>query len=379
MADLPVLHWHKQNRFRLLRNGDAFFPAMLDAIATANRSVLLELYLFESGRTADRFIRELCDAAARGVRVRVMVDGFGSLALSAQDRDTLRGAGVELGEFNPLRVLGDAVSNLARDHRKLLVVDDRIAFVGGAGITDEFSPEHSPGDYWRETMVAVEGAVVHDWARLFLHAWTGAGHRPFRLLPVGNAPRDARQLGRVAVSHGPALQDVKEHVLGRIARAQRRVWLATPYFLPSVNLRRALVRAARRGVDVQLLLPGGKTDHTLLRVMSHHYYGRLLAQGIRIHEYQPRFMHAKVVLVDDWVTVGSCNFDRWNLRWNLEANQEVEDAGFAAEVAAMFEEDIAQSSSIDADSWERRWPLLRRLESSLEDAGSAIERWLNRR
>lgn len=377
---LPVFRWHPHNHFTLLRNGDQFFPAMLAAIASARHSIFLEIYLFETGGIAARFIDALAAAAARDVDVRVMIDAFGSLALGSADRTRLSRAGVELHVFNPLQVIGDRLRNLTRDHRKLLVVDEEVAFVGGAGITDDFSPEARPHNYWRETMLEIRGAVVHDWSRLFAHAWTAAGNPPLRLRnPSPDPSMTLPQRGRVSIAHGPAVQDVKHNAGARIQRARHRVWLATPYFLPSLTLRRQLAAASRRGVDVRLLLPGAQTDHPLLWLMSHHYYARLLRQGIRIHEFQPRFIHSKTLLVDDWVSLGSCNFDRWNLRWNLEANQEVEDAGFADDVAAMFEEDLAQSSTIDLASWEQRWPLLRRVESSLEDAGRAVERWLERR
>lgn len=380
---LPVFRWHKHNRFRLLRNGDQFFPAMLDAIGHARRNILLELYLFESGSIADRFISALADAARREVTVRVMIDAFGSLALADEDRKALRSAGVQLHVFNPLKVLGDRLRNLARDHRKLLVVDDEVAFVGGAGITDEFDPDARPDRYWRETMLEIRGEVVHDWSRLFANVWAHAGNAPFRVTGTSHAHdaehADLRQMGRVAIAHGPAVQDVKRHVLAQLDSAKRRAWIATPYFLPSIPLRRALIRAARRGVDVRLVLPGSRTDHPLLWVASHHYYGRLLANNIRILEYQPRFIHSKTVLVDDWVSLGSCNFDRWNLHWNLEANQEVLDEEFASIVGTMFEDDMQQSIEIDAEAWARRLPLVRSVEDGLADFGTRVERWLNRR
>jgi phosphatidylserine/phosphatidylglycerophosphate/cardiolipin synthase-like enzyme len=132
------------------------------------------------------------------------------------------------------------------------------------------------------------------------------------------------------------------------------VWFSTAYFVPSRSVLRALQRAAARGVDVRLLLPGPYTDHPAVRHAGRRFYGRLLRHGVRIHEYQPRFLHAKSVLCDHWVSIGSSNLDRWNLRWNLEANQEVDDAGFAAQVQAMFERDFADSLEIRYPEWHRR-------------------------
>ncbi|MFP5383989.1 MAG: phospholipase D-like domain-containing protein [Gammaproteobacteria bacterium] len=376
--NLPELHWRRKNHFRLLANGDQFFPEMLGAIASARRQILLELYLFESGRVADRFVSALGAAASRGVDVRVIIDAFGSLALSSPDRETLSRAGVKLHVYNPLQVLGDRVRNLARDHRKLLVIDGKRAFVGGTGITDEFSPEASPDSYWRETMLDIRGPVVGDWARLFAQVWTGGGNPAFRVASAREAVAGGTQAGRVAIAHGLNVQDVQHHALDAIRVARRRVWLSTPYFLPSMRMRRELARAARRGVEVRLILPGSHTDHPLLRMASHHYYAGLLRHGIHIHEYQPRFIHSKTLLVDDWCSIGSCNFDRWNLRWNLEANQEVQDAVFAREVAAMLEKDILCSVRIEPEDWAGRLPVISRLEEGLANGGQAIERFLDR-
>lgn len=381
---LPAQHWHRDNRFLLLTDGDRFFPRMLSAIAAARRQVLLEIYLFESGRVADRFISALSAAAARGVDVRIMIDAFGSLALSSPDRETLRRAGAQLHVYNPLQVLGDRLRNLMRDHRKLLVIDGATAFVGGAGITDDFSPAERPKTYWRETMLEIRGPVVHDWSRLFLHAWINAGNAPFKpMAPPARRGTNAdastwHQAGRLAIAHGPAVQNIKDNAFQEISTARQRVWLETPYFVPSMRLRKELLRAAHRGVDVRLILPGTRTDHPVLRLGTHHYYARLLRHGIRIFEYQPRFIHSKTLLVDDWVSIGSCNFDRWNLRWNLEANQEVRDGEFAQEVAAMLAKDIGACIEINADAWAKRLPVLSKIEAGLARAGQALERYLDR-
>lgn len=377
-TNLPEFHWHRKNHFRLLTNGDQFFPEMLAAIAAARHQVLLEFYLFESGRVANRFISALGAAASRGVDVRVIIDAFGSMALSSPDRDTLSRTGVKLHLYNPLQLLGDRVHNLARDHRKLLVTDGERAFVGGTGITDEFSPEASPDSYWRETMLDIRGPVVADWARLFARVWTDGGNPAFRLARARQPAAVGNQAGRVAIAHGLNVQDVTHHALEAIRVARRRVWLSTPYFLPSMRMRRELARAARRGVDVRLILPGAHTDHPLLRLASHHYYAGLLRHGIHIHEYQPRFIHSKTLLVDDWCSIGSCNFDRWNLRWNLEANQEVRDRLFAQQVAGMLEKDMLSSVRIEPEAWAGRLPVISKLEESLANGGQAIERFLDR-
>ncbi len=368
--------WRDGNRFELLADGPAFFPPMLDAIASARSHVLLEMYLFESGALADRFIAALTEAVARGVDVRVMLDDFGALRLSGTDCERLRQGGVRLAFYNPFR-LEKLFDNLARDHRKLLLVDGETAFTGGAGITDVFDSPDPSLPSWRETMVRIEGPVVADWQAAFDSLWRrvhkdgdARAPAPAAVNPVA-VPGAA---GRVTLIRGPATQEIKRSLLREVDAARRRVWFSTAYFIPSWRIRRALRRAALRGIDVRLLLAGPMTDHPAVRHAGRRFYGRLLAVGVRIFEYQPRVLHHKIALCDDWVTIGSCNFDRWNLRWNLEANQEIIDDGFAEQTAAMFAADFTESVEIRHEDWRRR-PWWSRLAESW---WGRVDLWLNR-
>lgn len=345
--------WRHGNRFDLLVDGRCFFPPMLAAIAGARREVLLEMYLFESGAVATRFIDALTRAAGRGVSVRLLLDDFGARGLSRADRERLVAAGIALAFYNPLH-LRKRLRNMLRDHRKLLVVDGELAFVGGAGITDEFDPPGQAEKAWRETMVATRGPVVADWRELFRRVWLH--HSKVPLAPAGSAPAPAADgvRGRVVATRALARQEIRRSLYNRARRARRRLWIATAYFVPSRRLRRVLQQADQRGVDVRLLLPGALTDHPAIRHAGRRFYSDLLRTGVRIFEYQPRFLHAKTVLCDDWVSIGSSNLDRWNLRWNLEANQEVDDAAFAREAQSMFETDFHDSVECSYANWRRR-------------------------
>ncbi|MDW8468549.1 MAG: phosphatidylserine/phosphatidylglycerophosphate/cardiolipin synthase family protein [Burkholderiales bacterium] len=362
--------WRAGNRFELLVDGPVFFDRMLREIEGAQREVLLEIYLAESGAVMDRFAQALVRAAARGVAVYALFDDFGARGLSAADRRRLASGGVRLAFYNALRH-AKLLQNLFRDHRKLLLADARVAFVGGAGLTDEFHPE-PPALPWRETMLRIEGPVVADWRALFAETWARCAGR---LPPLAAAPVEAGgQRGRVATSASLRRDEIVRSVRGRIAAARERAWVATAYFVPPWSLRRALRRAARRGVDVRLLLPGPITDHPTVRQAGRRHYDRLLRAGVRIWEYQRRFLHAKAVLCDRWASVGSSNLDRWTLRWNLEANQEIDDADFARELEAVFLADFAASVEIDPVRWaRRRWTV--RLAEWL--AGK-VESWLVR-
>ena len=365
--------WRHGNRFTLLVDGAQFIPEMLGAIAGAKQSVWLEIYLFESGVVADRFIQALADAVQRAVQVKLLLDDFGAAGLSRYDRARLREAGVDLLFFNPIR-FRRLTENFARDHRKLLVVDERVAFTGGAGITDEFDPPGHPEQRWRETVVRIEGPVVADWAALFCLEWNRQTPRKLVCRPPSPEPPSGGSPGRVSIAQGLASQEIKRALLKQIRSAERTVWLATAYFIPAWRIRRALRNAARRGVDVRLLLPGPHTDHPAVRHAGRRFYGRLLANGVRIFEYQPRFLHSKVFLCDDWVSIGSSNLDRWNLRWNLEANQEIDDSEFAGEVRAMFEADFRDSVECRYAQWRRRpWSARAR-----ERLWGRVDLWLHR-
>ena len=345
---------------------------MLAAIAAAQASVLLEMYLVRSGHVVTRFIDALTAAVRRGARVCVVFDAFGSLGLSRADRRRLLEGGVELRFFNPL-ALAQRLGNLLRDHRKLLVTDGRTAFVGGTGLTDDFAPGNSRGP-WREVMVRIRGPVAADWQRAFARTWRRCGTELGLPLPPPCEPA-AGAAGRLSLSEARQRSVLANGVLRRIDSSAERAWIMSAYFVPARRFRAALGRAARRGVDVRLLNPGARTDHPWVRYAARRFYARMLRSGVRIYEYQPHMLHGKVILCDDWVSVGSSNLDRWSLRWNLEANQEVADRRFADTVAALFERDFLVSRLISRRHWgERAW--LDRLRESIAGAlDRRLDRW----
>jgi cardiolipin synthase A/B len=373
--------WRPGNRFELLVDGHAYFPRMLEAIELARRHVLLEIYLFESGAVASRFIGALTRATARGVLVKVLTDDFGATKLLETDRERLTAAGVELAFYNPVH-LRKWLGNMFRDHRKLLIVDGEVAFVSGTGITDEFDDPKNPARSWRETAVRVTGPVLADWQALFMRVWSR--HAPQALLLPAPMPlAEAEDMsGRVVINSGLIVQDIRRSLFRRVRKARQRVWLTTAYFVPSRKFLHTLRQAAEQGADVRLLLPGRHTDHPAVRHAGRRFYSSLLRHGVRIFEYQPRFLHAKTLLCDQWVSIGSSNFDRWNFRWNLEANQEVYDPGFAGRVRVMFDADLKVSVEIDKDQWQRRRWITRlrehlwgRVDLWLENLGRRRVKW----
>jgi phosphatidylserine/phosphatidylglycerophosphate/cardiolipin synthase-like enzyme len=362
--------WRTGNSFELLDGGGEFFPAMLAAIEAARSSVLLEMYLVRSGLVVTQFVAALAAAVRRGARVCVVFDAFGAQQLARADRRRLLEAGVELRFFNPLE-LRKRLGNLLRDHRKLLITDGCTAFVGGAGLTDDFATGGGRAP-WSEVMVRIEGPVVADWQRAFARIWRRVGGE-LTLSSPPCAPCGAAA-GRLSLSEARQRSVLANGVLRRLDASVQRAWIMSAYFVPARRVRAALGRAARRGVDVCLLLPGARTDHPWVRYASRRFYAPMLRSGVRIYEYEPAMLHAKVILCDDWVSVGSSNLDRWSLRWNLEANQEVADTRFADIVAALFERDFGVSRLISRRYWDRR----ARLERLREDIAGMIDRYLDR-
>lgn len=348
------------NAFRLLAGAEAFLPAMEEAIRQARHYVLVEQYLVESGEVAGRFIEALIACVRRGVRVYMLVDHFGAHALSAIDRQRIADAGIELLFYNPI-YLNRFVRNLPRNHCKQLLIDGEVAFTGGAGISDSYILQNGLPP-WHDVVVEIRGPVVADWQAKFVHAWR---HWDGEIELPESAPHAAgNQHGRLQLSLRGLKKFIKRTLFRRIRHASDRIWLGTAYFLPSRNMLRALRAARRRGVDVRLLLPGPINDHPTVYHAGRRYYHFLLRHGIRIFEYQPAFMHAKLYLCDDWCSVGSCNMDRWGLRWNLEANLESSDPALCGEVEAFFRAGFADSNEITLEHWLRR-PLRHRFEEWL--------------
>ena len=357
--------WREGNRFDILVDGSNFLPRMLDAIDSACETILLEMYLIESGSVVDRFITALLDAAERDVQAYLLLDDYGAIGLKQRERERLVHKNIHIAYYNRLRSHSNLYNlyrifllrqehSLYRNHRKLLLIDGQTAFVGGTGLVDEFDPPGHPEMQWRETMVSIQGPVVADWQQLFTTSWNKSTQQTLSLPQLQPVEHTEAQRGRITVNDIERYSEVLLSLTRHIAHARVRVWLATAYFVPRWRIRRALKRAAKAGVDVRLLLPGPITDHPGVRYISHRLYGRLMKNGVRIFEYQPRFMHAKSVLCDDWVAIGSSNFDRWNLRWNLEANQEIKDEVLAAQVKEMFEQDFSNSVEYSYEQWYRR-------------------------
>jgi len=351
------------NKVTTLLNGDEVFPAMLEAIRSARRSIDFETYIYWSGTVGREFGDALSERARSGVPTHLIIDWLGSTKADEKILEAMRKAGVEIVRYRPLRWYSvDRINH--RTHRKLLVVDGRIGFTGGVGIADQWLGSAQDPEHWRDSHFRVEGPVVAQLQAAFLDNWIEAeGHvldgEAFypQLRPVGS---DFAQVFRSAPGEGSA--SMRLMYLLAIAAATKSILIANAYFVPDSQAVAMLVEARRRGADVEIIVPGPVLDAQIVRRASRAMWGPLLEAGVRIYEYQPTMYHTKVMVVDDiWASVGSTNFDDRSFRLNDEANLNVLDAGFAQEQTRVFAEDRGRSREVTLQAWLRR-PLWERLQ-----------------
>ena len=349
------------NRIDILQNGDEIFPAMLDAIAAAQYSINFETYIYWSGQVAEDFATALIAQAQDGVDVRVLLDWVGSIRMDTALVEKMEDAGVHVVRFRPLRWYTlDRINN--RTHRKFLIVDGQVAFTGGVGIGDEWLGDARNPDEWRETHYRVTGPVVAAMQGGFVSNWvedTGEllqGDTFFP--PLEEAGGQATQF---VLSSTGSRNYMHMTLMTAIASAEGHIRITTPYFVPDDVAISQLVQARARGVEVDIIVPGDHMSKEAVRRASRHFWGDLLKAGVRIFEYEPTFMHAKLLIVDDaFVSIGSTNFDERSFRLNDEANLNVFDTGFAAEKIAIFTDDLVRSRQVSLAEWQSR-PALQRI------------------
>lgn len=363
------------NEVRLLQDGPATYGAMLAAIETARAHIHMETYIFDDDEEGRRFADALIERQRRGVPVRLIRDGAGTFGTPPAFFQRLVDAGIRVLEFNPpnpLRARQEWALN-QRDHRKLLIVDGRTAFLGGINISSVYSSgsfKRRPGGGadgrapWRDTDLQLRGPVVAELQKMFLATWAAQKGEPFDTTNAFAPPEVAGREVVRAIGSSPEepYSLIYATLLSAIGSAETSVHLTNAYFAPDPQLLAALEAAAARGVDVRLILPG-RTDSWLVFHAGRGYYERLLRAGVRIFERRGAILHSKTALVDGvWATVGSTNLDWRSFLHNHELNAVVLGAGFGAQLQAMFVQDLAASDEIVLAQWRQRGLPLRAKE-----------------
>ncbi|MEU5667843.1 phospholipase D-like domain-containing protein [Streptomyces longwoodensis] len=339
-----------------LRNGDKIFPAMLAAIRGARHTIDMMTFVYWRGQIARDFAAALADRAEAGVRVRLLLDGFGAKEIEPDLLDLMDEAGVQVAWFRKPVWLSPFKQN-HRCHRKALIIDEDTAFTGGVGIAEEWCGDARTPDEWRDTHVQVRGPAVDGIAAAFAQNWAECHDELFddrdRFTEHPQPGSSVVQVVRGSASLG--WQDMQTLIRVMLTSAEERFRLATAYFAPDPYFIDLLCRTARRGVRVEILLPGPYTDQRACRLAGQHYYERLLEAGVRIRQFQPTMMHAKIITVDSVASlIGSTNFNRRSMDHDEEVMLAVLDEEFTAVLDADYDADVERSVEMDLERWKRR-------------------------
>ncbi|MEO8550980.1 MAG: phospholipase D-like domain-containing protein [Kofleriaceae bacterium] len=349
-----LLRWRPHCEITVLREGAETYPAMLAAMAGAQKSILLEVYILAADATGEQFRTVMLERARAGVAVRVLYDAVGAFGLATAWFDELRDAGVQVHAFNPIALWRRKYRLSLRDHRKILVVDDAIAFTGGLNIADEYAATEHGGKGWHDMHCQIRGPATLDLSRLFRRTWLATGGKPYPAppraseAPTGTGTSFARVIENTKLRQRGAFRRTYLHV---IKQARDSVLIENAYFLPERSVRRALARAVRRGVKVSIIVPGS-SDVKMVQYAGDYVLRRLAKRGVEILRWQGTMMHAKTAVVDGiWSTIGSYNFDAQSRLNNLEVTVEILDPALGIEMVAEFAESRANCVKYDEAAW----------------------------
>jgi cardiolipin synthase len=349
------------NTVEVLLNGDQIFPAALDAIRSARKTITYAQYFYEEGPIGLELAEALAERCRAGVRAHILLDGFGSLLIPASYREAMTLAGCEVSTFRPLSPLvlltpfGFGNGN-HRSHRRILVVDGRVGFTGGVGVSPKWLGNGRTEGHWRQTDVRIEGPVVASLQGAFVENWLEAtgnvlGGEPY----FPRLPQRGSVFAQV-VRSSPAGGSFSMYTMFLLAMssARRSIYITNPYFLPDSRMTQALTEASQRGVKVVILLPGA-IDNNIVRQASRSRFGALLEAGIEIYEYQAGLLHAKTMTVDGiWATIGSTNLDTRSFALNDEVNAVVYHNEVVSQLEKIFAEDLTYSRKIELEQWRKR-------------------------
>ncbi len=341
------------NDVELLVNGEATFASILEGLALAENYILFQFYMIHDDGLGRRVKSALKERARAGVQVLVLYDEVGSSGLPRSYVDDMRAAGIEVSAFRPTQGWRNRFQLNFRNHRKMVVVDGRVAWVGGHNVGDEYlglDPEFSP---WRDTHVRIEGPAALQVQLTIVADWYWATREIPELNWTARRSADGNQAVMILpTSPTGRLETASLFFVSALSAARERIWLSAPYFVPDEAVMKALQLAALRGVDVRIITTG-KGDSMPVYLAAFHYMHQLRGLGIRFYAYHPGFLHEKVMLIDNQVsTVGTHNFDNRSFRLNFEVGSVIFDEAFAAEMVAMLEDDFAHARPIDVDSWD---------------------------
>ncbi len=356
MKSLGIGGLSGSNQIELISDGDECFRQFVLYIKNAKKSINLETYIFKSDEVGWEIAKCLSEKSKKGIEVNVIFDSFGSLYSSSQIFTYLKSNGVEVLEYHPIAPWKKFWNLNLRDHRKILIIDGKIAFVGGINIAKEYAGKFYNGENWRDTHLRIEGPAVRDIQFFFLENWYRNGgaiiNNNFHFPKLKEAGKKLLMI--LCTKSRKKVRPISESYFRAIKNARYSIYIANAYFIPDAKFYRALIHAAERGVDVRLILPG-KTDFPIVKYASRYLFKRYLKHNIKVYEFKKSILHAKTAVIDGiWSTIGSSNIDRRSFKNNLELNVIVLDQVFGEEMEKVFYDDIKKSIQIKFAYYKKR-------------------------
>ena len=339
-----------------LKNGDEIFSSMIDAVKTAEKTITFETFIYWEGEIGKKFSNLLSEKSTKGVKVHVILDWIGSRSIEESLLKDMKDAGVKVIYYHPLRWYNLSRLN-NRTHRKILVVDGKIGFTGGVGIADQWKGDGEDSDHWRDSHFKVEGPVVSQLQAAFMDNWNATNEEVLHGIDyfpkIDNMGNSVAQVFKSSPEEGSS--SVRLMYLYSIVHAKKSIYIANAYFVPDEHVRKLLIDASKRGVKIEVIVPGEEIDSPITRKASMSTWGEMLSSGINIYQYQDTMFHCKYMIVDDtWVSVGSTNMDNRSFRLNDEANLNIIDSRWAMKMVEIFNLDKEHSKRITYNEWAQR-------------------------
>jgi cardiolipin synthase len=362
LSNITLSSVHHDSRFEVLTNAEQFYPAMLTAIRESQQSINMECYIFRPDEIGRTFMVAMMERARAGVMVKLVVDAIGSFTFGFSAMREMRAAGCKVELYQGFKWHRFSRLN-NRTHRELLIVDGTVAFVGGAGVGDQWAKGVRGKKPWRDTMARVTGPVVASIQGVFAENWVECRGEILGGPKYFPEPRKTGETSSLIVKSSPSDRATACRVIFQmlVESASRHIRITTPYFLPDKALRQAFIATAKRGVTIEIIVPGSHTDQRWVRLVSRRRYNELLREGIKIYEYRAGMTHAKVLNVDDlWIVLGTTNFDNRSFEHNDEVNVALRDEEMAARLADDFRHDLKSCEDVTLETWKRR-PLFEKI------------------
>lgn len=351
LVDSPII---SGGEVKILNNGDEFFPALYNDIENAQSSIHLSTYIWKEGVVSNEFLALLTKKAQQGVKVRIILDGFGAKTITDKELGALKDAGGEVSWFHPAR-FGTLTKYHKRNHARAIVIDEKVAYTGGMAVADYWTGNAQSPEHWRDMMFRLTGAQVAQSQKTFNALWEITSGTVITSTPIATDSSPLRSLGITNLTPDEDIEQLSVFLITSITAAKESILITTPYMILDERMEHALLAAKERGVDVKILLPGEVIDSKLVQSASQSYYKTLLKNGVEIYEYTPTMLHSKTIVIDGtWSMIGSANIDTRSTFFNVENLIAIQDVSLGKKLQETFFKDLEVSKQITLADWKDR-------------------------